>query len=105
MNSRPLRSILRAPQQAGLRSRGLDGTYPITAIAVHPQSGPFPYSLCRREQIGRYWSGLVEWPNPGAFTIIGGDWNTDDCYDDHPRADGGEGMDHRQILVDLTLPR
>lgn len=25
-------------------------------------------------------------------------------YDDHPRADNGKGMDHRQILVDLTLP-
>ncbi len=24
-------------------------------------------------------------------------------YDDHPRADGGDGMDHRQVLFDLTL--
>ncbi|RUT05001.1 hypothetical protein DSM106972_038220 [Dulcicalothrix desertica PCC 7102] len=25
-------------------------------------------------------------------------------YDKHPRADGGKGLDHRQILVDLTIP-
>jgi hypothetical protein len=25
-------------------------------------------------------------------------------YDGHPRADNGEGMDHRQILVDVTVP-
>lgn len=25
-------------------------------------------------------------------------------YDGHPRADGGAGMDHRQILVDISLP-
>jgi hypothetical protein len=25
-------------------------------------------------------------------------------YDRHPRADKGNGMDHRQILVDLTIP-
>jgi len=25
-------------------------------------------------------------------------------YDGHPRADNGEGMDHRQILVDMTFP-
>lgn len=25
-------------------------------------------------------------------------------YDGHPRADNGEGMDHRQILADVTLP-
>ena len=25
-------------------------------------------------------------------------------YDDHPRADGGDGFDHRQILVDMVLP-
>lgn len=25
-------------------------------------------------------------------------------YDDHPRADNSKGMDHRQILVDLTIP-
>ena len=25
-------------------------------------------------------------------------------YDGHPRADAGDGMDHRQILVDMTFP-
>jgi hypothetical protein len=25
-------------------------------------------------------------------------------YDGHPRADNGEGMDHRQILVDIAIP-
>lgn len=25
-------------------------------------------------------------------------------YDNHPRADNGSGLDHRQILVDLTIP-
>jgi hypothetical protein len=25
-------------------------------------------------------------------------------YDHHPRADGGQGMDHRQILVDIAIP-
>lgn len=147
----------------------LDGTRTVTAVAVHPDSGN---ASCRTEEIARYWSALAD----GAYTIIGGDWNTDSdteiqrpgtflvnylrgqhwnlathsneysaiyafglikrkldhsfsnfgspctaCggsygsaslpygsalggYDGHPRADGGEGMDHRQILVDMTLP-
>ncbi|HXF51173.1 MAG TPA: hypothetical protein VNM43_05790 [Dehalococcoidia bacterium] len=139
----------------------LDGQYTITAVTVHPDSGN---TSCRTEEIARYWSTLAD----GAYTIIGGDWNTESDaeiqrpatfainykggqhwnlayhsneysavyawglvkykydhafsnfgtpftanltygsvlggYDGHPRADGGEGMDHRQILVDMALP-
>jgi len=38
--------------------------------------------------------GTVSLPNGSALG----------SYDGHPRADAGEGMDHRQILVDMMLP-
>lgn len=142
----------------------LDGATPITAVAVHPDSGN---ADCRTEEIARYWSELAQ----GEHVIIGGDLNTSSAqelqkrgsyannfaggihwnvanhseytafyvfgvkykydwaysnfgaactscggyygtsdlvygsaiggYDSMPRADGGDGMDHRQILVDM----
>jgi len=144
----------------------LDGSIPLTAVAVHPDSGT---ASCRTEEIARYWSTLAT----GTRTILGGDFNTEssaelqvpaafrvnysfgnhwglvqhteytafyvlgisyqydhafstfgsrciDCgptygtaslgygsvvggYENHPRADNGSGMDHRQILVDMQL--
>jgi hypothetical protein len=144
----------------------LDGKYPITAVAVHPDSGDVN---CRTEEIGRYWRELAQ----GSRVIIGGDFNTGSAselqrrasfaenfaggkhwnvathdeytafyllgvkykydfaysnfgaactacggsygtsslaygsacggYDGMPRADGGDGMDHRQLLVDLVV--
>lgn len=47
----------------------VDGSVPVTAVAVHPDSGD---TACRTEEIARYWSTLAT----GTRTIIGGDFNT-----------------------------
>jgi hypothetical protein len=63
---------------AGIITRKIDGTY---------SNFGEPCTIC---------GSFYETENLVFGSVLGG-------YDDHPRADNGNGLDHRQILVDLMI--